>query len=397
MLARREEVAHGAEEQAAAVSFGELALPLPYKCLLLVTAGVWLWYMNLRVCYACKIDTLQVLKLSGTDNYRLVQASLNVAYKVSFMNLVNYSIYLLFVSNEQYFRVLEYLPLLAILLTFGTLMWPYGAQSPERKRFVETVGRISVGKIDIPHRNNDILLADTLTSYTKVLVDFLVYLTALALGYQTLPSPGIKQELSKDHLKIYNLDILLSMYPSLIRLKQCLHEYEQSRRRNKQHLLNAIKYSSAFLPPFANILIRSNMAGLGIWYLAVFINSSYAFFWDVHYDWNFQVFMRFLSNKRGQPLLRHKLVYTSTFYYLAIFIDLQLRFVWVYRLLYPDLLSGEQYSFIATILSSLYVNETGNFALEILEIFRRWIWVFLKIETEYLKSSTELDLELQSM
>ncbi|KAG7722488.1 hypothetical protein KL949_000458 [Ogataea haglerorum] len=353
--------------------------------------------MNLRVCYACKIDTLQVLKLSGTDNYRLVQASLNVAYKVSFMNLVNYSIYLLFVSNEQYFRVLEYLPLLAILLTFGTLMWPYGAQSPERKRFVETVGRISVGKIDIPHRNNDILLADTLTSYTKVLVDFLVYLTALALGYQTLPSPGIKQELSKDHLKIYNLDILLSMYPSLIRLKQCLHEYEQSRRRNKQHLLNAIKYSSAFLPPFANILIRSNMAGLGIWYLAVFINSSYAFFWDVHYDWNFQVFMRFLSNKRGQPLLRHKLVYTSTFYYLAIFIDLQLRFVWVYRLLYPDLLSGEQYSFIATILSSLYVNETGNFVLEILEIFRRWIWVFLKIETEYLKSSTELDLELQSM
>ncbi|KAG7883931.1 hypothetical protein KL938_002516 [Ogataea parapolymorpha] len=397
MLARREEIAHGAGQQPAAVSFGELALPLPYKCLLLVTAGVWLWYLNLRVCYACKIDTLQVLKLSGTDNYRLVRASLNVAYKISFMNLLNYSIYLLFVSNERYFTGLEYLPLLAILVTFGTLMWPLGTQSPERKRFVETVRRICVGNIDIPHRNNDILLADTFTSYTKVLVDFLVYVTALALGYQTLPSPNIKQELTKDHLKIYNLDILLSMYPSLIRLKQCLHEYEQSRRRNKQHLMNAIKYSSAFLPLFANILIRSNMAGLGIWYLAVFINSSYTFFWDVHYDWNFELFMRFLSNKRGLPLLRHKLVYTSTFYYLAIFIDLQLRFIWVYRLLYPDLLSGEQYSFVATILSSLYVNETGNFVLEMLEIFRRWVWVFLKIETEYLKSATELDLELQSM
>ncbi|KAG7883063.1 hypothetical protein KL937_000236 [Ogataea polymorpha] len=397
MLVPREEIANAAGQQPAAVSFGELALPLPYKCLLLVTAGVWLWYLNLRVCYACKIDTVQVLKLSGTDNLRLVRESLNVAYKVSFTNLLNYSIYLLFVSNERYFTGLEYLPLLGILLTFGTLVWPSGTQSPGGKRFFETVRRICVGNIDIPHRNNDILLADTFTSYTKVLVDFLVYVTALALGYQTLPSPNIKQELTKDHLKIYNLDILLSMYPSLIRLKQCLHEYEQSRRRNKQHLLNAIKYSSAFLPLFANILIRSNMTGLGIWYLAVFINSCYTFFWDVHYDWNFELFMRFLSNKRGLPLLRHKLVYTSTFYYLAIFIDLQLRFVWVYRLLYADLLPYKEYSFVATILSSLYVNETGNFVLEILEIFRRWVWVFLKIETEYLKSATELDLELQSM
>ncbi|KAH3661936.1 hypothetical protein OGAPHI_006115 [Ogataea philodendri] len=396
MIIRREEIVDQGEDLTQ-IPFSELMLPLPYKCMFLITLGVWFWYVNLRTCYAYKIDTLQVLKLAGVEHAKLVRTSLNVCYKITLMNMINYTVYLAFVSNSIYFSWMEFLPLVAIVQTVAVLVWPFGPQSIERRRFVETVKRISVGNIDISLRNNDILLADTFTSYTKVLIDFLVYFTALLLGYATLPSPDIKRELTSDHLKVYNLDIVLSSYPSLIRLKQCLQEYEQSRRRNRQHLLNAIKYSTAFLPLLANILIRSQLAGLGVWYAAVLINSSYTFFWDIQNDWNFQMFMRFLSNKRELPLLRHKLVYTWHFYYLAILLDFQLRFIWVYRLIFPELLSRLDHSLLVTTLSSLYVTESGNFVLEVLEIFRRWVWVFLKVETEFLKLATEPELEMQNL
>ncbi|GME74351.1 unnamed protein product [Ambrosiozyma monospora] len=212
-------------------------------------------------------------------------------------------------------------------------------------------------------------------------------------------------DLSKDHLQMYNLDLILSCYPSLIRFSQCVFEWEQSRRRNKQHLGNAIKYSTSFVPVFINLLIRGGyIEGLKFWYLATFINSAYSFFWDVTFDWNFVLFNDFLNGKLAKfdsPVLRHRLIYNKFAYFVAIVLDLQLRFIWVYRIIFPEILPRADHGILAFVGSSLFVNEFGTFMLEILEILRRWIWVFLKIETEYVKSiqegTTLTDIELQNV
>lgn len=56
-------------------------------------------------------------------------------------------------------------------------------------------------------------------------------------------------------------------------------------------------------------------------------------------------------------------------YYSAIVIDLILRFTWVSRL-------SERSDWVNDI-------EGGVFALMLLEVVRRWIWIFFRVETEW--------------
>ncbi|GAV28893.1 hypothetical protein PMKS-002371 [Pichia membranifaciens] len=258
--------------------------------------------------------------------------------------------------------------------------------------------RVIKGDIDISMRNNDILLADTFTSYNKVLVDFLVYVCALVLGMSALPSgTDLSKELSKTHLQIYNIDLLLANFPSLLRFKQCLKEYNQSGRQNIRHLLNAIKYFTAFLPTISMILFKAGyLKTRGLWVLFTFINSSYSLYWDITNDWNFGFFLKFLSDKPNVKLLRNKLLYSKEAYVLAIIIDFQLRFIWVYGLIFANPTSPSP-STAAKFFTTLFTTEMGTFLLECLEIFRRWVWVFLKIETEHVMISSVSDfIELQS-
>ncbi|GMG49427.1 unnamed protein product [Ambrosiozyma monospora] len=394
-------------------NYFDFFLPLPYRVLLLLNFGIWLWYINLKTCSKYSIDFLAVLKISPNEvsSSKLLQRSLQSLYKITSLNVVNYLAYFLIVSNGYYFKLIDWFPFLAIFITFNILFTgasdnDQDEKTPETKRFTSTAIRILKGGIDISIRNNDILLADTFTSYNKVLIDFLVYFSALILGYQVLPSSSdLSMDLSKDHLQMYNLDLILSCYPSLIRFSQCVFEWEQSRRRNKQHLGNAIKYSTSFVPVFINLLIRGGyIEGLKFWYLATFVNSAYSFFWDVTFDWNFVLFNDFLNGKLAKfdsPVLRHRLIYNKFAYFVAIILDLQLRFIWVYRIIFPEILPRADHGILAFVGSSLFVNEFGTFMLEILEILRRWIWVFLKIETEYVKSiqegTTPTDIELQNV
>lgn len=90
----------------------------------------------------------------------------------------------------------------------------HNKSSFESQRLSQTIKRVIKGDIDISMRNNDILLTDTFTSYNKVLVDFLVYISALMLGMPALPSGAdLTKELSKSHLQVYNIDLLLANFP----------------------------------------------------------------------------------------------------------------------------------------------------------------------------------------
>ena len=123
-----------------------------------------------------------------------------------------------------------------------------------RYRFLGTLKRVSLGGLAEAQdgRFGDILLADALTSYAKILGDLYV---SLCMFLSPRRSSTGKPDRGCGGQVIVPLIISI---PSMIRLRQCLIEYIRVRRNNKsqgglgsagrgwQHLANALKYSSAF-------------------------------------------------------------------------------------------------------------------------------------------------------
>lgn len=146
--------------------------------------------------------------------------------------------------------------------------------------------------------------------------------------------------------------------------------------------------------------------------LSVFVNSAYSFWWDISNDWGLDL-LKFSSTRpsrssggiqlqptplatppltrspkphshslsdEGRPQqpqysykgLRGKLLFNDpTIYYFAIFINFVLRFTWSLKL-------SSHLHHVADL-------EVGVFMMEALEVLRRWIWVFLRVEWEIVR------------
>lgn len=112
--------------------------------------------------------------------------------------------------------------------------------------------------------------------------------------------------------------------------------------------------------------------------LFVFLNSFYSFYWDVAKDWDLSLFSS--SRERNDPehpygLRRHRYFHAQQMYYTAIGIDLLLRCTWCFKL--------------SAHLDHFNDLEGGIFLMEILEVLRRWMWIFFRVETEWGESSSD--------
>lgn len=245
----------------------------------------------------------------------------------------------------------------------------------------------------------DILLADVLTSYAKILGDLFV---SGCMFFSTGVSSTDKPDRSCGGA--YMVPLIISI-PSMIRLRQCLIEFGRVRKNptptsgwGGQHLANALKYSTAFPVIVLSALQRGtnpndigmSEAGLfRLWYgytpqpvpyvyshndrmLFVFLNSFYSFYWDVAKDWDLTLFAP--SSVRNNPehpwgLRRHTHFHTKEMYYGAIVIDFMLRCTWSLKL--------------SPHLDHFNDLEGGIFVMEFLEVLRRWMWIFFRVETEW--------------
>ena len=254
-----------------------------------------------------------------------------------------------------------------------------------RLRFLSTLKRVSIGGIADAQdgKFGDILLADVLTSYAKVLGDLFVsgcMFFSSGVSSTGKPDRGCGGQ--------YIVPIIISI-PSLIRLRQCLIEFGRVRNGPKsahsgwggQHLANALKYSSAFPVIILSALQRGydpTKIGLSesglfrLWLFFVFVNSFYSFYWDVAKDWDLTLFAS--TQERNNPehpwgLRRHTHFHTKEMYYGAIVIDLMLRCTWSLKL--------------SPHLDHFNDLEGGIFVMEFLEVLRRWMWIFFRVETEW--------------
>lgn len=81
------------------------------------------------------------------------------------------------------------------------------------------------------------------------------------------------------------------------------------------------------------------------------------------------------AREAGHPfgLRSHRFFHVHEVYYAVIAVDLMLRCTWSLKL------SPHLYHF-----GDL---EGGIFLMELLEVFRRWVWIFFRVETEWVRNN----------
>lgn len=197
-----------------------------------------------------------------------------------------------------------------------------------------------------PMRNVYILLSDTLTSFTKPLIDFSLYVTTFFL--------------SRDALWTH-CDLMISLFPLNIRIWQCLREYYLGRDRSL--LANALKYSSS-IPImvcvwYSRVDPEKHNPNIVHWFQ--FLNSCYTLVWDIKMDWKVNS-LRKIRTKHKIPSV---IMFPKFLYYIGFVIDFSIKFWWVWTMNRPN-----QMIFFAS-------------ELQYLEILRRSVWVIFKLESEY--------------
>lgn len=286
---------------------------------------------------------------------------------------------------------MSYLLILAAL--FALPLRSLALSHSGRSRLLATLRRVSIGGLAQASdgKFGDILLADVLTSYAKVMGDLFVCICMMFFHGAT----GSATDRPDRSCGGKVLVPLLMATPYLIRFRQCLIEYIRVRRSNYspqtgwggQHLANAAKYATAFPVLIFSSLQRNlpdtpeydaRRTGLyRAWVLACLVNSLYSFYWDVTKDWDLTLFAG--ARERNAPdhafgLRRRLLIGNGPgTYYAVIAMDLMLRCTWSLKL--------------SPHLDHITDFESSIFVIEFLEVFRRWVWIFFRVETEWLRNN----------
>ncbi|XP_053688010.1 xenotropic and polytropic retrovirus receptor 1 [Sabethes cyaneus] len=169
---------------------------------------------------------------------------------------------------------------------------------------------------------------------------------------------------------------IVAMLPAWFRMAQCLRRFRDTRDAHP-HLANAVKYSTSFFVVAFSSLTQATTdqyekstdnPWFYLWIISSILSSCYAYTWDIKMDWGL-----FDSKASDNKFLRDEVVYGSTwFYYFAIVEDLILRFGWTLSMSLIEMGYIDR-EIIVSILSPL-------------EVFRRFIWNYFRLENEHLNN-----------
>lgn len=226
----------------------------------------------------------------------------------------------------------------------------------------------------------DFWLADQLNSLGVVLLDleYLICFYSIELNWTTW---GHMEPYETEICNSYSYGVraVIQCLPAWFRFVQCLRRYRDTKRAFP-HLVNAGKYSTTFFVVIFKALHLTHTNKKPeyeiFWYLMIafsIINSCYTLIWDLKMDWGL-----FDRNAGENTLLREEIVYPQkAYYYSAIVEDVILRFSWIISLLVAKLTSNSDYP---KILAAVFAP---------LEVFRRFVWNFFRLENEHLNNCGE--------
>uniref|UniRef100_A0A8C2PZ67 Xenotropic and polytropic retrovirus receptor 1 n=1 Tax=Cyprinus carpio TaxID=7962 RepID=A0A8C2PZ67_CYPCA len=227
----------------------------------------------------------------------------------------------------------------------------------------------------------DFWLADQLNSLVVVLMDLEYMICFYSMELNWFKSEGellIKEGGGICNSYSYGVRAVIQCLPAWFRFVQCLRRYRDSKRAFP-HLANAGKYSTTFFVVIFSALYKTHeklQEGQVFFYLLIackIVNSCYTLLWDLKMDWGL-----FDRNAGENTLLREEIVYPQkAYYYCAIIEDVILRFAWTIPLSLGIVTSFPNISdILATVLAPL-------------EVFRRFVWNFFRLENEHLNNCGE--------
>ncbi|KAK4877227.1 hypothetical protein RN001_009733 [Aquatica leii] len=218
----------------------------------------------------------------------------------------------------------------------------------------------------------DFWMADQLNSLVTAFTDIQYFICFYATTDNLYSASGANYCVEK----FIPIRAIVACLPAWFRFAQCLRRYRDT-KEVFPHFANAAKYATSFFVVIFTSLYHMHATENKVvtenpffyfWIAASLISSCYAYTWDIKLDWGL-----FDAKAGDNKFLREEIVYPSNwFYYFAIVEDLILRFGWVLSI------SLTEMDYIhADLMVSI---------LAPLEVFRRFIWNFFRLENEHLNN-----------
>ncbi|CAK8542301.1 unnamed protein product [Lathyrus sativus] len=337
---------------------------LYYNPLLLVTIMVWLWGVNVWVFLQSSVSYPKVFDID--QNHLTHKEIWKCSTWMTILVPTSMTSYLYLYSHGEVSLAASQ-PVLLYIFVAMLLIFPFDIfYLSSRYFFLKTLLRIAfpLQPISFP----DFFLADILTSMAKVFSD-LERSVCRMVNKQVATIAWLEADsVCGSHSIAIPIVLVL---PYLWRLLQCLRQYKDTKEKNC--LLNALKYSTAvpviFLSALKYHVFPEKWTTLyrPLWLLSSVINSLYSFYWDITRDWDLSGFSRIF--KFTKPSLVTNVFYGQHWvYFWVIGSNLVLRGSWTYKLS-----------------AHLRHNYLTVFGITLLEMFRRFQWVFFRVENEWNK------------
>uniref|UniRef100_A0A8C6LP35 Xenotropic and polytropic retrovirus receptor 1b n=1 Tax=Nothobranchius furzeri TaxID=105023 RepID=A0A8C6LP35_NOTFU len=228
----------------------------------------------------------------------------------------------------------------------------------------------------------DFWLADQLNSLVVVLMDLEYMICFYSSELDWTEHSGLVlniRDKSQCNTYSYGVRAVIKCLPAWFRFAQCLRRYRDTKRAFP-HLVNAGKYSTSFFVVTFSALYSTHkeihpesQVYFYLYISCLIISSCYTLIWDLKMDWGL-----FDRNAGENTFLREEIVYPQkAYYYCAIVEDVFLRFAWILTITLTTLTNFQGVSdILATVLAPL-------------EVFRRFVWNFFRLENEHLNNCGE--------
>ncbi|AMD22503.1 HHL267Wp [Eremothecium sinecaudum] len=358
-------------------------ISIPQHFVLLLLLGLWLWQYELLIL--SRIMNLSHVVLfnhpydikphpTGLQMYQATRACVRRVTKIilPWHIVVSFFLYKVRSSDTSLPRWLTFLVNVSPLLEVALIIIIITHSSRLLRR---CLGR-SLFKGDIepgPLRINYILLSDTMTSYSKPMMDFCLY----TLHFIQDPIDSSMKTAVNHASMVLHIDLIIGAMPFFIRFVQSMREHHREKQQShpsRINLFNAIKYLSHFPIDVCVAISRVYPSYLPdkSMYWFMLINSCYSFWWDVTVDWKLGLMDFNPRSLEADDILRSKKLFHNRTYYAAIIIDFFIRFTWLWTLMLN---------------TPVFKGEYRQLSIYVAELLRRWIWTFFKIEAEYISGS----------
>ncbi|KAK7312737.1 hypothetical protein VNO77_36828 [Canavalia gladiata] len=346
---------------------------LYYNPLLLVTLMVWLWGINLWFFTQGSVNYPKIFDLD--QNHLTHREVWKFATWMTIIVPTSLTAYIYLYSHGEVSYAASQ-PVLLYAAVVMVLIFPIDVfYFSSRYYFLRTLWHIVFPLQAISFA--DFFLADILTSMAKVFSDLersvcrMVHQQVATIAWLEADS------VCGSHSAAIPLALVL---PYLFRLNQCLRQYKDT--GEKTALLNALKYSTSvpvvFLSALKYHVLPERWTNLyrPLWLLSSVVNSLYSFYWDVTRDWDLSGFTRIFKFSKPHSL-SHLLHGRRWVFFWVIGSNLVLRCTWTYKLS-----------------AHLRHNHLTVFTIAALEIFRRFQWIFFRIENEWNKMNSKSHIQL---